>query len=179
MSEFSEWVRERGAGGDIVGWVGDRDLREAWDECTHPSQLLWLLWKLGYHDDDTMREFAYWCMRQTANAQSDGRLAQRYPNGRVSDDELLSWAGTVAWSIKADMADDHNMLFAAIGVAGHTAAWMGHIVASIVARPPTHASATFHAVWADARRSRADRLREVVPFAVVERLWAARAGGAQ
>ena len=151
--DLSRILRKLGACDEAREWADGKDLVTAWTTCNRSDWMLWLLDALGYRDDRTLRLFACWCVKQEPcwSLLSDERsrtaveVAERYARGEATDEELAA-ACEAAWA-----AED----------AAEAAAWAAWYAARDAARAAR--AAARDAAWA----AQADRLREVVPLAVV------------
>ncbi len=145
-----------GACDEARDWVSGKDLATAWSTCTRPDWMLWLLDALGYDDERTLRLFGCWCARQVWHLLTDARsrtaveVAERYAVGEATYEELSS-ARDAAWDAAA-----------VAGGAAWDAAWAATRAAA--------RAAAWAASWAASWAAQADRLREMVPLAEVERL---------
>ena len=185
--DLSRILRKLGACDEAREWADGKDLVTAWTTCNRSDWMLWLLDALGYRDDRTLRLFACWCVKQEPcwSLLSDERsrtaveVAERYARGEATDEELAAardaardawYAAEVAAEAAAEVAAE-----AAAEVAAWAAARDAWYAAEVAAEAAGAAAGA--AAWA----AQADRLREVVPIAVVQRLvdcYANRAKGA-
>jgi hypothetical protein len=163
-------------------WAGSRTLAAAWAECPRSDWMLWLLEMLGYADRRVLRLFACWCVRQEPcwslladeRSRSAVEMAERYARGEATGDELA--AACDAACDACDAACD--AAWSAARSAARAAAWSAAWAATWSAACDTawytawYAawSAASAAAWSAACSTQTDRLREVVPVAVVERL---------
>lgn len=155
-----EFALQHNACQEGLEWLGERDLQAMWAECHRSDWMAWLLFKLGWDDARTMHLYACWCVRQVWHLLTDERsrnaveVAERYAAGNATDDELdaaMDAAGAASW--------------APAWAAARAAAWAS-------ARAAAGASA-----WASARAAQANKLRELVPYAVAAEMFAAQTGG--
>jgi len=167
--DLSRILRKLGACDEAREWADGKDLVTAWTTCNRSDWMLWLLDALGYRDDRTLRLFACWCVKQEPcwSLLSDERsrtaveVAERYARGEATDEELAA-ACEAAWAAE-DAAE--AAAWAAASAAASAAARDARATARAAARAAAWYAwdATRDATWA----AQADRLREVVPLAVV------------
>jgi len=187
---LSRTLRRLGACEEARDWAQGKNLATAWVTCNRPDWMLWLLDEVGYRDDRTLRLFACWCVRQETcwSLLSDERsraaveVAERYARGDATDEELsaawaAAWAAARAAARAAAWAAARASAEAAAEAAARAAASAAAgaaIRASAEAAARAAASAAAEAAAWDAQ---ADRLREVVPLSVVQRLVDCYAAG--
>ena len=154
--DLSRILRRLGACDEAREWADGKDLVTAWTTCNRSDWMVWLLDALGYRDDRTLRLYACWCVKQE-------------PCWSLLSDERSRTAVEVAERYARGEATDEELAAARDAARD---AWYAAEVAAEAAWAAARAAA-----WA----AQADRLREVVPIAVVQRLvdcYANRAKGA-
>src|SRR5574340_343496 len=168
---------------EAAAWLETQpDYQTAWQNCRRPDWMIWLLNELNYNDDKVLRLYACWCVRETplpdgrrvwdlladSRSRAAVEMAERFAVGNASLEELRS-AESAAWS--AAEAAAWSAAWSAAESAARSAAESAARSAESAAR-----SAAWSAAWSAesaAWSAQADRLREVVPFSVVEELLAA------
>ena len=145
-----------------------RSLKAAWEACTRPDWMLWLLGAVTHEDDKTYRLYACWCARNTplANGRkvwdllTDKRsrdaveVAERFAVGEATREELAA-----AWDAAWDAAW-------AAAWAARDAAWDAAWAAAWAARAAARAAAG-DAAWDAAWAAQSDQLRIMFPWPVV------------
>lgn len=144
-------------------WAGARTIAEFWQQCQRPDWMLWLLEHTGYHDEQVLREFGCWCVRQVWGLLDDPlsreavEVAERYARGEATAEELTS-----ARSAALDAAT--------------AAAWdTTHAAAFDAAYHAANDAACADRKLVVAEAAQANHLREIVSWEVVENLAAASA----
>ena len=100
--KFRDWLVKHGACSAAVAWVGDKTLKQAWDQCKNPQWMLWYLEASGYKNDRKLRLFSIWCARQVQHLMTDHRsinaldVAEKYVSGKATREEWEA-ARAAAW----------------------------------------------------------------------------------
>ncbi|MEN6546032.1 MAG: hypothetical protein ABFE07_08335 [Armatimonadia bacterium] len=185
--EFRQWLFRNDAWADVREWANGRTLKEAWATCPRADWMLWILEKLGYADDRTLRLFACWFVRQVWHLLTDPRsraaveVAERYARGEATAEALAAASEDARAAARA-------AAWAAADAASNAAAWAAVDAASNAAfvrfaDTAAEASAWASAAWSSAaeafvwiaardaaRLAQADELRRRIPWPVVEEL---------
>ena len=151
MSTLQEWLTKKKACQVALDWVETRTLKQAWADCENPQWMLWLLVRLDYNDQQTLRLYACWCAANTP-----------LRDGRVTWDLLTDSRSRKAILVAIDFANGE-------ATAEELAAARAAAVAARDAR------AARAAVWAarDARAAevaQANELRRRIPYSIVAKL---------
>lgn len=166
---LTDWLQSSGACNEGLQWARGLSPQEAWEQCNRPDWMLWSLEELGYADQRVSREFACWCVRQVWELLTDPRsrtaveVAERYARGEATAAELSAArdaAEGAAWDAAWGAAWD----------AAWAAAWAAAWPAACYAARAHARDAARDAAWPAARAAQANRLREVVPWSVVDEL---------
>jgi len=188
MRAHAKWLDNIGACGEAVEFADThKSLKAAWEACTRPDWMLWLLRIVKHDNPKSHRLFACWCVRNTPLA--DGRtvwdlltddhsknaviVAGKHANGEATDEELVA-SGAAAWAaVRADASDAARAAAeAASGADASDAARDASGAAALAAsRADAGADAradALAAARADARAAQAAKIREMFPWSVVE-----------
>lgn len=170
-------------------WLGERDLAAMWSDCHRSDWMLWLLEELCWDDAHVKRVFALWCARQVRHLLTDERsvrcldVVKRHLRGEATGEELAAacggaWDAVCATWDAADVAYDARAAvraaWAAASAAAMCAAYDAETATWAAARAAYDARAAARAADAAARVARvaqANKLRELVPLAEVQRLF--------
>jgi hypothetical protein len=143
-----EFALQHNACQEGLEWLGERDLQAMWAECHRSDWMAWLLFELGWDDARTMRLYACWCVRQVWHLLTD---------------EHSRNAVEVAERYAAGNATDDEL----------ASAW----TAAMASAGDAAGGAAWAAAWASAGAAQANKLRELVPYAVAAEMFAAQTGG--
>ena len=197
QSTLQEWLVESKACQPALDWLGTRTLKQAWADCEDPQRMLWLLEKLAYNDEQTLRLYACWCAantplgdgRVTWDLLTDNRsrkailVSINYANGEATAEELAAardaadaaWAALDAWA-----AGDAAWAAWAVWAAGAARAAAGDAAGDAARDAAWDAARAARADAGDAGAARAARdvarmaqaveLRRRIPYSVVAKL---------
>jgi hypothetical protein len=204
-TEFQQWLRQKDACDEGVGWAAGLTPEQAWATCQKSDWMLWGLKRIGYADDRTLRLFACWCVRQVWDRLTDPRsraaveTAERYARGDATEEELAAacrsassaasyaYAYASAAAAYAYASAVASAATAAASAAASDAAAYASADASADAYTYTYAASYTAAAAADnadayaaraaARAAQADKLRELIPWEAVAALMAKQKTG--
>lgn len=175
-----------------IDWARKYDDGEsAWNACENPSWMIWLLGKLKYSDNKTIRMYACWCVRHTP--LSDGRtvwdllgpkhknvldLAELYADGDTTKKDLMDALYNTRTTLRPyselaiDVANSAAISAAIAAQSNDPVCFSSEIAALDAAYAARCSCVDDYPALAErsARDHQAKRLRELVPYSVVSGL---------
>jgi hypothetical protein len=122
-TELQTKLTELHACTDAKKFCEDKTLQQAWDECTTPNWMLWLIYNAKTNATDKhLRLIAVKCARDVQHLMTDQRslnaldVTERFANGEATQEELAA-ARNAAQDAARNAAQD------AAGAAAWAAAW--------------------------------------------------------
>lgn len=115
MMTIEQFCEKHGACEPDQTWVlaNCKTMREAWDHAPEPGWVVWIATRPGVLTERELRLFMCFCARQNWHLLTDPRsrnvveVAERYADGRASQEELAAaratvWAAawTAAWAAR-------------------------------------------------------------------------------
>ena len=174
-TEFQQWLRQKDACDEGVGWAAGLTPEQAWATCQKSDWMLWGLKRIGYADDRTLLLFACWCVRQVWDKLTDPRsraaveTAERYARGEATKQELEDACSDACAAAAATDCEDHAN-YAALDTTDPDAWCAADIAATCIAKAARTVSPSG---YIEARAAQAEELRRRIPWPVVEPLFEA------
>ncbi len=155
--DFIAKLQELDACGDAVKWVGDRDLKTAWEQCERVDWMLWLAYKLELGTRAERIHVTCDCAETALQYVSAGEerprlailAARKYADNPTEENRAAAWAAGAAGAAARDAAWAAWDAAWAAGDAARAAAWAAGAAARAAAGDAAWAAAG-DAAWAAA-----------------------------